>query len=120
MEAKGARILLVDDDESFRYAAERALRQSGCDVVAAPDYRLALAMLEGGQRFDLLVTDILMPDRIHGFALARMARMRQLGLKVLYMTAYDVPTNEASGKILRKPISDEQLIDEVRIALADS
>lgn len=117
MEPKGARIF-VDDDDGFRYAAERALRSAGFEVVAAPDYRLALEVLEGEQTFDLLVTDILMPDRIHGFALARMARMRRFGLKVLYMTAYDVPTDGEEGKILRKPISDEQLIDEIRIALA--
>lgn len=118
MEPKAARILLVDDDEGFRYTAERAFRSVGYDVAAAPDYRQALELLEDGQTFDLLVTDILMPERVHGFALARMARMRQRDLKVLYVTAFDVPTNEAIGKILRKPISDDQLIDEVRTALA--
>ena len=118
MEVENTRILLVDDDPGFRYSAERALRSAGYAVLAAPDYMLALDMLEKGERFALLVTDILMPGRIHGFALARMARLRQAGLKVLYMTAYDVPTGEAIGKILRKPLSDDQLIDEVRIALA--
>lgn len=34
------------------------------------------------------------------------------------MTAFDVPTDEAIGKVLRKPIADDQLVEEVRLALA--
>jgi CheY-like chemotaxis protein len=117
MEPKVTRLLFVDDDEGFRYAAARALRGAGYEVVAVPDYREALEALEAGQVFDLLMTDIVMPDRIHGFALARMARMRQQGLRVLYMTAFDVPTEDAFGKVLRKPIPVDQLIEEVRSAL---
>ena len=59
-----------------------------------------------------------MPDRVHGFALARMARMRRRSLGVIYITGYDVPTTEAVGTVLRKPISAEKLVDEVRRALA--
>lgn len=112
-----ARILLVDDEESFRYAAAKALEAAGFVVHVAPDYREALALLEGGAPIDLLVTDVIMPERVHGFALARMARMRKMDLKVLYITAYDVPDLESFGRVLRKPISDEQLVDEVRRAL---
>lgn len=34
------------------------------------------------------------------------------------MTAYDVPENEAMGKVLRKPIAGEQLLAEVKRAIA--
>ena len=111
-------ILLVDDDESFCYSAERSLEQAGFSVLPAHDYQDALVALESDRRIDLLLTDIMMPKGIHGFALARMARMRRLDLKVLYMTAYDVPTVEAVGKVLRKPIDDSELVNEVRNALA--
>lgn len=111
-------ILLVDDDEGFRYAATKALQNAGYLVTAASDFRDALDLLDSGAPLDLLITDILMPERIHGFALARMARMRRTGLKVLYLTAYDVPTSEAAGKVLRKPLADEQLVEETRLALA--
>lgn len=111
-------ILLVDDEEGFRYAATKALQNAGYAVSAASDFRHALDLLDSDTAFDLLVTDIVMPERIHGFALARMARMRRTGLKVLYLTAFDVPTSEAAGKVLRKPLSDEQLVEEVRLALA--
>jgi CheY-like chemotaxis protein len=111
-------ILLVDDEEGFRYAAAKALRKAGFEVASFPDYRGALETLEGNAPLDLLITDIVMPDRINGFALARMARMRRLDLKVLYLTAYDVPSTEAIGKVLRKPITPDVLTEEVRRALA--
>lgn len=112
-----ARILLVDDDDAFRYAAAKAFETGGFIVKEAPDYRAALEILEDKNPLSLLVTDLVMPG-LNGFALARMARMRHLNLKVLYMTAYDVPTHEAVGKVLRKPLTTELLISEARLALA--
>ncbi len=118
MPAGAPTILLVDDEEGFRYSAGRALEKAGFVVAPAKDYIDALQVLQSEQPVDLLVTDIVMPAGIHGFALARMARMRRLGVKVLYLSAYDVPTSEAIGKVLRKPITDEDLVNEVRCALA--
>jgi hypothetical protein len=47
-----------------------------------------------------------------------MACMRRHNLKVLYVSADDVPTTDAIGKVLRKPLQDSELEDEVRMALA--
>ncbi len=112
------RILLVDDEEGFRYTAEKALRDAGYDVKIAGDYQKALDILAGPDHLDLMLTDIVMPKGVNGFALARMARMRRLGLKLLYVTSYDVPPNEAVAKILRKPITGIELVQEVKQALA--
>jgi CheY-like chemotaxis protein len=111
-------ILLVDDDEAFSYAAAKSLRQAKFVVSVAPDHRLALQILEGPQPIDLLITDLVMPGGINGFALARMARLRRLDLKVLYLTAYDLPMEEAIGKILRKPIDLDVLVLEALDAIA--
>lgn len=113
-----ARILVVDDDDAFRYAAEKALSAAGFEVVSARDYRAALPLLEKAGPFDLLFTDIVMPYGVNGFALARMARMRHLNLKVVYASAFDVPTDEAFGKVLRKPLSQDELVTEIGLALA--
>jgi CheY-like chemotaxis protein len=118
MVAAAPTILLVDDEEGFRYSARRALEKAGFTVSSAESYIHALEILESDRPVDLLVTDILMPAGIHGFALARIARMRRLGMKVLYVSAFDVPTTEAVGKVLRKPLSDDELVSEVRSALA--
>jgi CheY-like chemotaxis protein len=111
-------ILIVDDDEAFCYAAANALRAIGYKVSLALDHRLALQMLESPEPLDLMITDIVMPGHVNGFALARMARLRRLDLKVLYTTAYDISDVEAIGKILRKPIPLELLALEAGIALA--
>jgi CheY-like chemotaxis protein len=117
----GSSIQVVDDDPAFGDSTARVLRAAGFEVCLAPDYRLALEDLESTRPIDLLITDIVMPDRFNGIALSRMARMRRPGLKVICLTAYDIPgvEDEAIGPVLRKPIDDEPLLAEVRRVLAD-
>src|SRR5271170_3650116 len=115
----GSRILVVDDDPAFGDSTARVLRAAGFEVFLAADHRLALEDLESTRPIDLLITDIVMPDRVNGVALSRMARMRRPELKVIYLTAYDIPgiEDEAIGPVLRKPLDDEQLMAEVRRVL---
>src|SRR6202012_2424129 len=103
------RILLVDDDEAFGYATASLLRGSGFDVVATSSYTDALPVIEDGAPLSLLLIDIMLPS-VNGFALARMARMRRLGLKTIYMSAFDIPTDEALGTFLRKPFPPDALM----------
>jgi CheY-like chemotaxis protein len=114
------RILLVDDDLAFRVAAAGVLRGAGFEVFEAPDYRLALEELESPRPVDLLITDIVMPDRVNGVALSRMAHMRRHDLKVVYVSAYDIPgvEDEVFGPVLKKPLDVERLLSEVRRVLA--
>jgi CheY-like chemotaxis protein len=115
-------ILMVDDDEGYREAAAAVLRSAGYDVKLAPDHRLALEILEGPDPIDLLLVDIVMPDRVNGMALARMARLRRPQLRVMYISGYDIPGlgDEALGPMIRKPVSDEILVEEVARILAGS
>jgi CheY-like chemotaxis protein len=118
-EQSAGSILVVDDDEVFGEASAKALRAAGYRVQVAPDYRLALQHLESEHRIDLLITDIVMPQRVNGLALGRMARLRRPDIKILYLTAYDIPgiANEALGPMLRKPIDLERVIAEAKRAL---
>jgi DNA-binding response OmpR family regulator len=111
------RILLVDDDDLFHHACGKVITGAGYLVEHAPDYREALPIIDDDQPLALLVTDVVMPNGVNGFALARMARIRRVGIKVLYLTGFDVPTIEANGKILRKPIADELLLAEIGACL---
>jgi CheY-like chemotaxis protein len=112
------RILLIDDDAAFRYATEKVLSDAAYDVVCAKDYLSALDILGQEPKINLLLTDIAMPGGMNGFALARMAKVRQRDLKILYITAFDVPTDEAIGTVLRKPVDDTTLLDEIQKTLA--
>src|SRR6516162_170397 len=113
------RILVVDDDKICGDATARVLRAAGFEVSLAPDHRLALEDLESTRPVDLLITDIVMPDRVNGVALSRMARMRRPELKVIYLTAYDIPgvEDDAIGPVLRKPVDEDRLVAEVRSVL---
>jgi CheY-like chemotaxis protein len=55
-----ARVLVVDDDPLVSRALARAL--GDCEVVVTSDARDALASIESGERFDVIVCDLMMPD----------------------------------------------------------
>lgn len=112
-----ARVLIVEDEDACRYAAKKALTDAGHEVVAASGYLKALEVICADEPLDLLLSDIVHPNGVNGFALARMARMRRPELKIMYMTGYDLPQDEALGKVLKKPLLGQNLVDEVRGAL---
>jgi two-component system, chemotaxis family, sensor kinase CheA len=66
-------VLLVDDSAFFRDMLAPLIKAAGYQVIAAASAGEAIAMLKSGKRFDLLVTDIEMPD-MDGFALAESLR----------------------------------------------
>jgi CheY-like chemotaxis protein len=113
-----ARLLVVDDDEACCYATGKILRDAGFEVVEASSFAPALAALERGARIDALVTDIRM--EVHGFALARMARHRHPGLKVVYLTGFPemlLPDEVGSDPALLKPVAPDALLRAVTQAL---
>jgi CheY-like chemotaxis protein len=113
-------ILVVEDDEGYGQAVVQVLQKAGYTAQVMSHFQPALEALEGDAPIDLLLTDIVMPSRVNGVALSRMARMRRRDIKVLYLTGYDIPgvDREALGPVLRKPISAEDLLAEVERVLA--
>jgi CheY-like chemotaxis protein len=83
----GLSILLVDDDESVRFAIGEMLADLGHTIIQAPSGVQALVALRQHAAFDLLITDYLMPN-MTGVGLARAARMAQPDLPVLLITGY--------------------------------
>jgi CheY-like chemotaxis protein len=110
----------VDDDEGCGVAIGQLLPKAGYAAQVTSHFQPVLEALEGDAPIDLLVADIVMPGRVNGVALSRMARMRRHGIKVLYITGYEIPgvEREALGPVLKKPVSDEDLIAEVERVLA--
>jgi PAS domain S-box-containing protein len=112
-------ILLVDDSDEMRVIAGRHLNSLGYRVTEAANGPAALAILRGGQTFDLLFTDIIMPNGMTGHQLAAMARQLRPRLKVLFATGYAGPEMEraALGMTLRKPYRKQDLAISVRAVL---
>ncbi len=112
-------LLLLDDDDGARYLLERALRGKGFEVFGAGDAPGALALL-GSTKIDVLICDLQMPQSVNGIAMSRAARIRRPGLKVIFITGFEVPPNVPQGAvILRKPIDPKDLVREINAAMAN-
>jgi DNA-binding response OmpR family regulator len=97
------------------------LRQHGFTVLVAEDGYAAIRLL---MEFpvDLMFTDVVMPG-LNGFELAEQAKLIRPSLRVLYATAWGERLQDRGrvryGKVLGKPLRAEELVAEIRRALAD-
>jgi len=117
----GGAILLYEDDALCAQTFANILCSAGHTVQITNHFMPALGALEAEQPIDVFLADVVVPEGgVNGMALARMALVRRPGLRVIYVTGYDVPglDSQASGPILRKPVSDEQLLACVERVLA--
>lgn len=89
----GARILLVEDDESLRLTTRLILERYGYEVVTAADGVEGLHRLVDAP--DLAVVDVTMP-RMDGLTFARHVRERQ-ELPIVFLTARDLPRDQLAG-----------------------
>ena len=81
------RILVVDDEESVREFAARALRNAGYDVVVATNAKEALELNEHRGPFDGFVVDVVMAE-MSGSELAQELRRVDPDAKILYFTGF--------------------------------
>ncbi|RZM97284.1 two-component system sensor histidine kinase/response regulator [Bradyrhizobium genosp. SA-3] len=116
-------IFVVEDDTLVRNFVTAQLQSLGYKTVAAPDSRAALQLIEAGQPFDLLFTDIVIPGGMSGRELADEVAKRRPGLKVLYTSGYTDNAIVHHGKLddgvllLTKPYRRNQLAEMIRKAL---
>jgi CheY-like chemotaxis protein len=80
-----AKIMIVEDSPHQQEFLRAALRAGGHDIVAANDGSEAIRRLES-ERFDLILTDIFMPD-CDGLELIRRIRASNSALPIIAMTA---------------------------------
>jgi PAS domain S-box-containing protein len=81
-------ILVVEDDAMVRKFVVRQLERLGYRTLAAGNGAEALALIDGGEHFDLLLTDVMLGGGMTGKQLALEAGSRRPGLNVLYMSGY--------------------------------
>jgi CheY-like chemotaxis protein len=81
-----ARILLVEDEPFIRDLLSEVLQEADLDVSEASNGEEAVDLLQRDAGFDLLLTDVHMPGRFDGIAVARQARARRPELLVVFAT----------------------------------
>ncbi|WP_420851134.1 ATP-binding protein [Rhizobium quercicola] len=112
--SEALRILMVDDDALIAMSTVDMLEDLGHSVVEANSGRQALGVLEGGDAFDLMITDFSMPG-MNGAELARQALALRPDLRILIATGYaELPAGtELNIPRLGKPYSQDQLATEI-------
>lgn len=122
--AGGGRILLVEDEDTVRIVAERALTRQGYQVTSARDGEEGLERVHRGGQFDLVVSDVVMPT-MDGPAMARQIREIAPDLPLLFMSGYAEEQLRkeigiSNAWFMPKPFSVQQLSEKVGDVLARS
>lgn len=113
---EGATILLVEDEMAVRKLVRKLLEVLGCSVIEAVTGREALEMWpEIREEVSLVVSDIVMPEGVSGWDLARELHHRHPDLGILLTSGYgDRPVDHGLGDIpvigfLQKPYTVDVL-----------
>ena len=117
-----ARLLIVDDEETYRAQLSLILTAEGHEVWTAPDGR------EGIQtglscRPHVLIADWRLTDGTSGLHVAEALRQADPGLRVIMMTGYSAEDLQAHFEsepfyILEKPFGVEDILSALKRALA--
>lgn len=119
------RILYVDDEAQIVDSMRRILERYGFEVTGFTSSRAAFEALQGNpMRYDLLVTDLSMPE-MNGIELARAASALRSGLPVILCSGYSDSFEKSIGEnadliraFLKKPVSARELAAEIRRVVA--
>jgi EAL domain-containing protein (putative c-di-GMP-specific phosphodiesterase class I) len=120
--AETAQVLVVDDDARLLEVHRRIIAAIGVETTAVTSAQAALELLEHGKRFDVIVTDIVMPG-MDGMAMLREIRKHDLDVPVVLVTGYPSLATAMEAmryggfRYLTKPVKDEQLQPVVREAI---
>ena len=115
----GEVVLVIEDEAVVRLLIVEVLNDLGYRALEADDGPKGLAILQSGERIDLLVTDIGLPG-LNGRQIADAARVDRPGLKVLFMTGYAENAAVAGGfleagmAMITKPFAMEALAGKIR------
>jgi len=120
----GKHVLVADDEDVIRETVRDVLTGYGCEVCTANDGEAAVALIEK-QPFDLVLSDIKMPRR-SGYEVFAAAKDANPKTPVILTTGFGYDPNhsivrarrEGLAAVLFKPFKVDQLLGEIRMALA--
>jgi PAS domain S-box-containing protein len=101
------RILVVDDNQDLLEVTSAMLTTFGYQVACASNGAEAIKILERGEEFELLFSDIVMPNGMSGVELAREAKRRNKGIKVLLTSGFAGSILEQHRAVNEFPIIDK-------------
>ncbi len=116
--SRSARILFVEDEDSVRTFAVRALKKKGYDVIDSNSAENALEILEKDSDFDLLLTDMVLPG-ISGAMLTNKVKEKLPHISVILASGYseDIARKEVDNthefEFITKPYSLGDLTEKV-------
>jgi len=117
------RLLLVEDDDAVAAGVGHMVRDLGYTYVRAAQAADALRLLEQGERFDLVFSDMVMPGDMDGLALAKAIRERDPDLPVVLTTGFSeaaAAATEERFRLLAKPYGIDALATVLGEALSES
>ncbi len=115
-------VLVVEDNDTIRNVASRALERQGYTVLVGRSAAEALLHMSDGPTLDLLITDVVMPD-MNGRSLAERLRESHPRLKVMFTSGFTEDSSlphelQPVGTLfLQKPYTMSALVRTVRRAL---
>jgi two-component system NtrC family sensor kinase len=112
-------ILIVEDDDGVRQYASEILRDLNYQIIEAKDSASALRLLDADKKFDLLLTDVVLPGK-NGRELATEVERRRPGTKIIFMTGYSRNAIVHHGRLdpgtalIQKPLIERVLAQKIR------
>ncbi len=123
-DAKGKRLLLVEDNPDVRDALGRHLQRLGFEVDVATDASAARKMLSATSGYNLMVTDYRLPDNEVGTSLIKFANSDGHQLPCLLMSADEfglqMKADAPAFEFLRKPLQTDELRGALERLLAST
>jgi CheY-like chemotaxis protein len=112
-----ARILVVDDDEFERTLSRTILEDAGHEVRFAPNGEVALRIFKGGQKIDLVITDLSMPN-VDGHQLIQELRSLDPQVRVIVISGMSAEKLERAAVlgaafVIAKPYTPPQILEAV-------
>ena len=107
------KILVVDDEQEIRDMCKRALERAGYRVDVSQNAQEALELLDKGEDYDLVLTDLSMPG-LNGLELISEVKKKYLCCKTLLMTGTPPGNDIDTRDYLRKPFDFTELASKIK------
>src|SRR5262249_22121030 len=114
-------ILVVEDDDAVAATAGRLFELIGYHTIRAADGRTALEILLGGQKVDMVFSDVVMPGGMTGIELAQKIHRHFPQQPILLATGYSRAAAETAREglaLIAKPYRVDTLAEAVRRTIA--